>query len=505
MALPAKLASLGLLLVATIGCLSGVPPAVAALDEKTQPAKGPLRVLEPNPRYFTDGTGRAVYLTGSHIWNNFQDWTDQGSLDFATHLKFLQDHNHNFVRLWTWEHAGVPRSQGKWPDDPLPYLRTGPGSDLSGQPKFDLTKFSQPYFDRLRLRVQMAQERGIYVSVMLFQGFSIEGKGDLPNPWLGHPYHASNNVNGIDGDIDHDGEGKEVHTLKIPAVTAVQEAYVGKVIDTLNDLDNVLYEISNESHRDSQDWQHHLIRYIKQYEAGKLKQHPVGMTVEYPHGDTADLISSPADWISPNEWPVLGGAGKDYHYGNSPPPADGSKVILVDTDHLWGLGGTPEWVWKSFTRGYQPIFMDLDEPRFAKHMKPENREVWDSTRRAMGQASTLAQRIPLGTMLPATEIASSGYCLTNRESSYVVYLPVDYYGSYRRTLAGKVLRFLLQKDMIKKVVTVDLSAANRPLVVEWFNVGTGEAVVAGTTNGGSIQHFAAPFNGDAVLYLSTAK
>ena len=31
-----------------------------------------------------------------------------------------------------------------------------------------------------------------------------------------------------------------------PAVTALQEAYVRNVIDTVNDLDNVLYDICNE-------------------------------------------------------------------------------------------------------------------------------------------------------------------------------------------------------------------------------------------------------------------
>ncbi|RPJ36327.1 MAG: hypothetical protein EHM35_08280, partial [Planctomycetaceae bacterium] len=37
------------------------------------PAAGPLRVLPANPRYFTDGSGKAVYLTGSHTWLNLQD------------------------------------------------------------------------------------------------------------------------------------------------------------------------------------------------------------------------------------------------------------------------------------------------------------------------------------------------------------------------------------------------------------------------------------------------
>jgi hypothetical protein len=33
---------------------------------------GLLRVLPSNPRYFSDGTGKAVYLTGSHERNNLQ-------------------------------------------------------------------------------------------------------------------------------------------------------------------------------------------------------------------------------------------------------------------------------------------------------------------------------------------------------------------------------------------------------------------------------------------------
>jgi hypothetical protein len=48
-----------------------------------------------------------------------------------------------------------------------------------------------------------------------------------------------------------------------------RKADVRKVIDTLNDLDNVLYEITNETAIYSEDWQYHNIRYIKEYEATK--------------------------------------------------------------------------------------------------------------------------------------------------------------------------------------------------------------------------------------------
>jgi hypothetical protein len=92
----------------------------------------------------------------------------------------------------------------------------------------------------------------------------------------------------------------------------------------------VLYEISNESHPNSQEWQYHMINFIKDYEAGKPKQHPVGMTVEWPDGNNDELFASPANWISPNDYA-------------DPPPADGSKVIISDTDHIWGIGGDRDW------------------------------------------------------------------------------------------------------------------------------------------------------------------
>jgi hypothetical protein len=102
-------------------------------------------------------------------------------------------------------------------------------------------------------------------------------------------------VNSIDGDLDDDGEGKEVHTLMNPAITRIQETYVIKVIDTLKYLPNVLWEISNESHSDSVEWQYHMINVTKTYEAEIAYQHPVGMTVAWPGGKNSDLFESPAD------------------------------------------------------------------------------------------------------------------------------------------------------------------------------------------------------------------
>jgi hypothetical protein len=41
-----------------------------------------------------------------------------------------------------------------------------------------------------------------------------------------------------------------------------QEAYVTRIVETVNDLDNVLYEVSNESGSESVGWQYHMISFI---------------------------------------------------------------------------------------------------------------------------------------------------------------------------------------------------------------------------------------------------
>ena len=66
----ASACTLSLALPAAVSGLSATSPGPAPEEA---PARGPLRVHPDNPRYFTDGSGRAVYLTGSHTWNNLVD------------------------------------------------------------------------------------------------------------------------------------------------------------------------------------------------------------------------------------------------------------------------------------------------------------------------------------------------------------------------------------------------------------------------------------------------
>ena len=250
-----------------------------------KPASGPLRIHPENSRYFCDGTGNAVYLTGTHTWNNLQDFSrpeSEGPFDFDAYLDFLVQHNHNFFRLWRWDLLAWDTSSLRRETSPAcyavaphPWPRTGPGNALDGKPKFDLALFDQAYFKRLRSRVEAAGKHGIYVSVMLFEGWALRF---MPGGWKAHPFHPDNNINRLEDQLPPDMKGPELFTLASPEILNLQAAYVRKVIDTVGDLDNVLYEIANESELSSTEWQYHWIRTIREYEAERPKQHPVGMT-----------------------------------------------------------------------------------------------------------------------------------------------------------------------------------------------------------------------------------
>ena len=218
---------------------------------------GPLAVSAANPRYFTAASGepadqRAVYLTGSHIWSNLHDGMGPGRgcaetserFDYDAYLDFLVERGHNFIRLWRWEQF---RSQAAGGDfhlcmTPQPWPRTGPGAASDGKPRFDLDRFDEAFFDRLRDRVVAAGRRGIYVGVMLFDGWALH-LSPAPDHVEGHPFHAANNVNGV-------GIGSilDYQVLPLgPRVQALQEAYIRKVVATVGDLPNLLWEVANES------------------------------------------------------------------------------------------------------------------------------------------------------------------------------------------------------------------------------------------------------------------
>jgi hypothetical protein len=438
--------------------VAAVPASSAKVTMMSQPL-GPLAVSRSNPRYFTavSATGapeQAVYLTGSHVNNNLHDGLGLGRdcpedperFDFDAYLELLTERGHDFIRLWRWEQfrGHLSPADVHFCMAPQPWARIGPGSAKDGKPRFDLSAFDQSYFDRLRERVIAAGNVGIYASVMLFEGFSLH-LTDVPDNIEGHPFHAANNINdvGITSIIDY-----QVLPLD-PPVEALQLAYIRKVIDTVHDLPNVLYEVANESSGhaadsvvfpdgssvetpigDSTQWQYWVINTVKDYEREMgYDPHPIGMTYLFPVAELSKsnepLWLSPADWISPGFDDTLG----EGRWSIEPPPNDGSKVVLLDTDHFSPFSSSALWVWKAFLRGHNPILYDLGILGGGVPPDPsEGTPSFDSlepARHAMGDTREFAERINLITMQPRPDLSSTGFALADPGSEYLILQPSE--------------------------------------------------------------------------------
>jgi hypothetical protein len=461
---------------------------------------GPLRKNPANPRYFTDDSGQAIYLTGSHTWAVQQDmWlanAPRHTMDYAGFIQMMADHHHNFLRYW--QYALYTRNC-PWNDiptcfDPMPFERTGPGLAQDGLPKFDLTKPAPSYFTRLRQRVEQAAAHGIYVSVMLFEAWGLKWATPDQQPWDHHVFNPANNINAITDQPRattgvYAGNYTGVFSLDCPQILEAQKRLVRAVVDALNDLDNVLYEVCNEvpNTPEALAWQEHICAYVRAYEQTHPKQHPIGITPEGGNQITEELFGAAADWISPSN-------GRAYEYRYNPPPATGAQVIFNDTDHLWGHGGDSGWVWKSFTRGFNVLFMDPWEPIPGDLDWWQDGDVsrnqryyyaWDDVRRNLGYTRRVAQMFDLNRCIPDPGFCTSGYCLANRNQQYVCFFPA---GGYEG---------------------LDLTGLDGEFHVTWLNPATGVSVAGGTLAAvpasphATYQRAAlcAPFTGPAVLLL----
>jgi hypothetical protein len=191
----------------------------------------------------------------------------------------------------------------------------------------------------------------------------------------------------------------------------------------------------------------------------------------YWGSDNRVLSNGPADWISPG---ATGPTSKESAYEDNPPGADGKKVVVLDTDHIFGVGGGRDWAWKSFLRGYNPIWMD----------PYETPSVWEpvpgfaaEVRRGLGETRRFAERMDLAAMVPHPVLGSTGYCLAKPGSEYLFYRPTG----------GQALSVELRTGTYR---------------YEWFNPATGTSSGGGLLDSsGGAHHFKAPFEGDAVLYL----
>ena len=423
---------------------------------------GVLTVSADNGRYFENDAG-IVFLSGMHTWQvsgaDSSPDDPPSTLDFDEFLTALTSRGLTFTKMWAMEQ---PKN---WPNltqyfAPLPWARTGPGNANDGKPKFDLDTWDQAYFNRMREWTVRLGNAGIYVCVQLFQGWHYTDKGYANDPYEFHPFNGPNNINSVDGDTNNDNSGLESLDTG-SSVYSRQQAYVRKVIDTLNDLDNVIFEVANEVDYTSTTltWARAIATYIKSYESGLAQQHPVGITKFWPNGDNAYLFASDVEWTSTDE-----------EYPTPDPDAtDGSMVVIGDSDHWQGLTLEHEWTWQAFTRGMNVAYMDQwNGWTYGTDTRADADA--EKVRDQLGYINGYAARIDLANATPQGGLASTGYCLakTTGRQQLIAYQPTS--GNFTVNLTGMAgtfsVEFLRTSNGATSTTTV-AGGAVRTLTAPW--------------------------------------
>jgi hypothetical protein len=387
-------------------------------------ASSPLRIHPKNWRYFTDDTGKAIVFAGSHTWlRKEQDkhWVsdnwDIGA--FNKYLDFSEYWGHNYIRLWMWEHRGEVEV---W------------NTDSTG--KYDLAQLNPAYFELVRSFVEAASSRGIYCGVMLFQGWSGCNIGSKPD-WVNHPMNKANNVNGIDGDPEETGYGRKVHSLDNPEIVEFQEMYIGKMVETLNGFDNIIWEVGNEISHSGLLWKNHIVNYIREREREMPKQHLVLDGLAYGGSNDAEWVTK-ADVYCPGA--MLEWSSHDEIYVTNPPVPDVriKKPVILDNDHIGNIFPRftvyeqRNWTWKAFTRGNHVLHMDSYNTGWEGQLPVANHPVegaashphFDAQRKSLGDILRYTAKMDMENMLPCTDstFCSTGFCLAG-PGEYIIYQP----------------------------------------------------------------------------------
>jgi hypothetical protein len=141
------------------------------------------------------------------------------------------------------------------------FWHTKDDPDQNRREKWDLTRFNDDYFARLRRMLLRAQERGIIVQLVLFDGAGMRFPGRWPhNPWNAYTDPdprkkiTANNINGV---VQDPGSAmpKFYNERAAPAVDGagnpttlgdIQDGFVRKVVTETLGFWNVVFEIMNE-------------------------------------------------------------------------------------------------------------------------------------------------------------------------------------------------------------------------------------------------------------------
>jgi hypothetical protein len=202
----------------------------------------PIRLHPRNPHYFLYRQKPVVLITSAEHYGGVLNL----DFDFITYLDTLARDGLNYTRLFSgsyFEPQGAFNIQKNTLAPTQERLLTPweRSQTVDGKPgKFDLSRWNEAYFRRLRDFIQEAGKRGIVVEMTLFSAIY----GDAQ--WNINPLNPLNNINQTDT-----VKRQQVHTMANGNLLSHQERLVRKIVRELNRFDNLFYEIQNEPWADN--------------------------------------------------------------------------------------------------------------------------------------------------------------------------------------------------------------------------------------------------------------
>ena len=168
-------------------CLKSVLLGVAALS--VAQAQDAVKIAPDNPKYLWFRGKPLVLISASEHYGSVIN----RPFDYEKYLADAAEHKMTMTRTFLLyrelQSARNPSSPCKpeSPDYISPFVRSGPGKALDGEPIYDLDQWNPEYFDRLHRFLDAASKMGIVVELTVFSNTYAN------DVWKLNPLRAENN------------------------------------------------------------------------------------------------------------------------------------------------------------------------------------------------------------------------------------------------------------------------------------------------------------------------
>lgn len=246
-----------------------------------KPGLEPIRLHPENPHYFLWRGKPAILVTSGEHYGAVLNL----DFDYIRYLEVLRAHGFNLTRVFSGVYREVPGSfniKGNTLAPAVgrfvcPWARSLTSGASDGGNKFDLNRWDEAYFRRLRDFVGQASERGVVVELVLFCTMYDDAV------WEASPMNGRNNINAA-GNI-----GKyDVYNAKDQRLFEYQKALTRKLGSELNGFDNVYFEVCNEPYERgglTREWNDSIVSTLADTEVSLPRKHLVAQG--FPRSATA--------------------------------------------------------------------------------------------------------------------------------------------------------------------------------------------------------------------------